>query len=205
MRTYTDAMQAAEIELKFSVTDVLALRSTVDNLGFRLVTERTFESNTLYDTPDRRLRGRKQILRLRHYGSRCTVTHKRQAGSGDGDLRYKTRIETESLVEDCEALAEIFSQLGYIPVFRYEKFRTEWERDEGHLVLDETPIGIWAELEGPPVWIDAMLEQLGIAPALQSTASYGTLFMHWKEETGSPAENLTFDEVAAYPEVARGT
>jgi adenylate cyclase class 2 len=195
-------MQAAEIELKFSVPDVRALRSAAEGLGFRLVTERTFESNTLYDTADRLLRGRKQILRLRKYGERCTVTHKRQADGGDDDLRYKTRIETESLIEDCEALAEIFTQLGYGPVFRYEKFRTEWEMDEGHLVLDETPIGVWAELEGPPVWIDAMLERLGIAPELRSTESYGTLFLRWKEATGSSAENLTFQEVATCAEVA---
>jgi adenylate cyclase, class 2 len=188
-------MQGAEIELKFSVADVQALRSSADALGFKLVTERTFESNVLYDSPDRQLRSRRQILRLRHYGTRCTVTHKRQAADSDGDLRYKTRIETESVVEDCDALAEIFTQLGYGPVFRYEKYRTEWEMEEGHLVLDETPIGIWAELEGPPAWIDRMLEKLGVAPELRTTESYGTLFLRWKEETGSLAENLTFGEI----------
>jgi adenylate cyclase class 2 len=82
-------------------------------------------------------------------------------------------------------------------VFRYEKFRTEWKMDAGNLVLDETPIGVWAELEGAPGWIDAMLERLGIAPELCSTESYGKLFLRWKDEIGSPAENLTFDEVAA--------
>jgi adenylate cyclase class 2 len=196
-------MQAAEIELKFSVADVRALRSSANALGFKLVTERTFESNVLYDSPDRQLRSRRQILRLRHYGARCTVTHKRQAdgGDSDGDQRYKTRIETESVVEDCDALAEIFTQLGYGPVFRYEKFRTEWEMEEGHLVLDETPIGVWAELEGQPAWIDRMLEQLGVAPELRSTESYGKLFLRWKAETGSPAENLTFDEIAACADV----
>ncbi|MGD0648088.1 MAG: class IV adenylate cyclase [Acidobacteriaceae bacterium] len=195
-------MQGAEIELKFSVADVGALRSTAEALGFKLVTERTFESNVLYDSPDRQLRMRRQILRLRHYGNRCTVTHKRQADGGDGDLRYKTRIETESAVEDCDALAEIFVQLGYGPVFRYEKFRTEWEMDAGHLVLDETPIGVWAELEGPPAWIDTMLEKLSIAPELRTIESYGRLFLRWKEVTGSPAENLTFDEIAVCAEAA---
>jgi adenylate cyclase class 2 len=197
MRTYTVGMQAPEIELKFSVADVGGLRSAADMIGFRLVTERTFETNTLYDTADRQLRGRRQILRLRQYGERCTVTHKRQADGGDGDLKYKTRIETESLIEDCGALTEIFSQLGYGPMFRYEKFRTEMEMDEGKLVIDETPIGVWAELEGPTTWIDAMLERLGISPELRSTESYGKLFLRWKQETASAAENLTFTEIAA--------
>jgi len=176
------------------------LRTTAETLGFKLMTERTFESNILYDSPDRQLRSRKQILRLRHYGARCTVTHKRQAAGGDGDLRYKTRIESESLVEDCAAMAEIFTQLGYGPVFRYEKFRTEWDLDDGHLVLDETPIGVWAELEGPPEWIDSMLEKLCIAPELRTTESYGKLFLRWKEETGSAAEHLTFEEITTSAE-----
>jgi adenylate cyclase class 2 len=189
-------MQAAEIELKFPVADVRALRAAAFELGFELVTERTFESNTLYDTGDRQLRGRKQILRVRQYGSRWTVTHKRQAANAD-DSHYKTRIETESIVEDGDALAEIFTQLGYAPAFRYEKFRTEWAAGDGHLVVDETPIGVWAELEGPTDWIDAMVVGLGVAVETCSTDSYGKLFLRWREETGSPAENLTFEEVGA--------
>jgi adenylate cyclase class 2 len=192
---YTDAMHGTEIELKFSVTDERKLREQVVALGFALVTERTFEENTLYDSPDRRLRAMRQILRLRRYGSRSTVTHKRSAG-GD-DKRYKSRIETESQVEDFDALEEIFVQLGYGPVFKYEKFRTEWETSEGHLVLDETPIGVWAELEGPPEWIDAMLERLGVGQESCTTDSYGKLFTTWKEQAQSPAENLTFEECAA--------
>jgi adenylate cyclase class 2 len=192
-------MHGTEIELKFSVTDARRLREQVGALGFTLVTERTFEENTLYDSAERRLRGLRQILRLRRYGGRCTVTHKRQAG-GD-DTRYKSRIETESQVEDCAAMEEIFAQLGYGPVFKYEKFRTEWEAAEGHLLLDETPIGVWAELEGPPEWIDSMLERLGVAAESCTTESYGKLFLGWKERTQSPAENLTFEECEA---VVRG-
>ena len=204
-RTYTDPMQSPEIELKFSVADIKTLRAAAVEAGFQLLTERTFERNTLYDTPDRQLRERKQILRLRQYGDRWTVTHKRQSESKDcktvpgtaaqDSSRYKTRIETESRVEDGEALAEIFAQLGYSPVFRYEKFRTEWESGDGHLVIDETPIGVWAELEGKPEWIDTMLERLSVSCARCSTESYGTLFLHWKEATGSPAQNLSFDEI----------
>lgn len=196
-------MQAAEIELKFPVADTNSFRAAVAALGFRLLTERTFESNTLYDTPDRQLRAQRQILRLRQYGQRWTVTHKRQNQGDETSSRYKTRIETESVVEDGAALAEIFAQLGFRPVFRYEKFRTEWESGQGHLVLDETPIGIWAELEGAPAWIDAMLdamlERLGTAPGQSTTDSYGALFLKWKTATGNPAENLTFDEIGAIP------
>ena len=195
--SYTAAMHGAEIELKFPVPDPEAFRRTVEGLDFRLQTERTLERNTLYDTPDRKVRERGQIVRLRTYGKRCTLTHKRHAPDSESDSRFKTRIETESDVSDCEALAEIFAQLGYDPVFKYDKFRTEWasKSSDGHLVVDETPIGNWAELEGEPAWIDAMLQQLGIPAEVCTTASYGRLFIQWKERTGSPVERMTFEDV----------
>jgi adenylate cyclase class 2 len=195
IRRKLQRMQAAEIELKFPVADVRRVRAAALVLGFEIVTERTFESNILYDSADRTLRAKKQILRLRHYGGICTLTHKRKTDMNDLDLHYKTRIETETVVEDCEAMAEVFAQLGYLPVFRYEKFRTELEAKGGKLVLDETPIGIWAELEGQPAWIDEMLAMLGVPESECLTDSYGKLFTNWKEENHSSAENLTFDEV----------
>jgi adenylate cyclase class 2 len=188
-------MQAAEIELKFPVADVRRFRTIAEELGFTLVTERTFESNTLYDSAERALRGQKQILRLREYGGLSTLTHKRKANLNDLDVHYKTRIETESVVEDAAAVAEVFAQLGYLPVFRYEKFRTEFVQGAGKMVLDETPIGVWAELEGEPAWIDAQLAGLGVDESTCITDSYGKLFLTWKAETQSPAEHLTFDEV----------
>ena len=191
-------MQAPETELKFSVDDIAALRLAAGRLGLTLRTERSFESNTLYDTPERDLRAKHQLLRLRHYGALCLLTHKRVAEENAPDERYKTRIETETAVEDGDALAEVFAQLGYGPVFRYEKFRTEWDAGDGnHLVLDETPIGIWAELEGEPAWIEEMLGKLGVGRERVTTESYGALFLRWSKQTGSPAENLTFDEVGS--------
>ena len=198
LRVYTRAMQAAEVELKFPVVDLERFRARVATAGFEVVTPRTFESNTLYDTPERTLRGRTELLRIRQYGERWTMTHKRLPDAGSAaEARFKTRIETETSVEDGEALAEVFKRLGYGPVFRYEKFRAEWDQDGGHLVLDETPIGVWAELEGRPEWIDRMVERLGVDAGTCSTQSYGALFLEWKKQTGSPAENLTFDEVQA--------
>ncbi len=194
-------MQSAEIEVKFPVQNSGDLQSALPALGFRLETPRTFEHNTLYDTPTRSLRERHQILRLRSYGDLCILTHKRTPENAD-DSRYKTRIETETLIGDCDAMAEVFRQIGYVPAFVYEKFRTEWSYPlpgteiVGHLVIDETPIGIWAELEGPPEWIDHTLEQLHIERALCLTDSYGTLFNKWKGSSGSAASNLTFDEIA---------
>ena len=189
-------MQAPETELKFTVDDIPAFRLAAQRAELLLRTERSFESNTLYDTPARDLRRKRQLLRLRHYAGTCVLTHKRVPDESASDLLYKTRIETETRVEDGDALAEVFGQLGYGPVFRYEKFRTEWDSPEGgHLVLDETPIGTWAELEGEPAWIERMLQGLSVGRERVTTESYGALFLRWCEETGSRAQNLTFEEL----------
>ena len=196
-------MQAAEIELKFPVADPETFQIHLPPLGFHLITPRSYEHNTLFDTPARDLRAKRQILRLREYGGVHTVTHKRIDESANSDIsRYKIRIETETAVSDPHAVAEIFAQLGYTPAFIYEKYRTEYSIFDAvtsttpHLVLDETPIGTYAELEGPTDWIDRTIAELHIDPATCLTDSYGKLFLDWKQRTGSPAENLTFAEIA---------
>ncbi|MBS1798775.1 MAG: class IV adenylate cyclase [Acidobacteria bacterium] len=203
-------MQNREIELKFPVSDPAALQSLLPELGFHLDTPRTFEQNTLYDTPARDLRAHTEILRIRQYGPVWTVTHKRTARPGDiiESSRYKVRIETETAVADGPALGHIFESLGYRPAFTYEKYRTEWSvvdaatNSTPHLVIDETPIGTYAELEGPTEWIDRTLAELKIDTATCLTDSYGKLFLDWKQRTGSAVENLTFAEIAAHDLVA---
>jgi adenylate cyclase class 2 len=196
-------MQAAEIELKFPVVNSETLQARLSHLGFHLVTPRTYEHNILFDTPARDLRAKRQILRLREYGGIHTLTHKRLDDSSSDTSRYKIRIETETTVSDPHALAEIFAQLGYQPAFIYDKYRTEFSTLDPatntipHLVIDETPIGTYAEVEGPTDWIDRTLAQLNIDPATCLTDSYGKLFLDWKQRTGSPAENLTFAEIAS--------
>ena len=192
-------MQAAEIELKFPVASLSSLERRLRELGFHMDTPRTFESNTLYDTPERTLKERGELLRVRHYGNKAVVTHKRHPDEEDLGSMYKVRVETESEVADGAALAEVFTRLGYGPAFRYEKFRSEYSDPDGigHAVIDETPIGIFAELEGPTGWIDRTLAALGVDPRDCLTESYGKLFLQWKQRTGSAAVHLTFDEVNA--------
>ncbi len=201
---------AIETEIKFRVDDQVRLEAQLADLGFRLVTPRSFESNTLFDTPERSLRLKRELLRIRNYAGRWLLTHKRIPDSGVGEDRHKHRVETETDLSDGQALAEVFASLGLVPVFLYEKWRTEWADDpddlkgelHGHCVVDETPLGIFAELEGSPAWIDHIAHQLGIQPEQQLTTSYGRLFDQWREATGSTAQNLTFAaiETAATPE-----
>ncbi len=185
-----------ETEIKFSVDDPAALNRLLEAAGFTLQTERAFESNVLYDTLDRAMRARTEILRIRSYNGRWTVTHKRLPDCGPGEDRHKHRVETETEVSDGEAMAEVFLSLGLVAAFRYEKWRTEWTDGEGHCVVDETPIGNYAELEGPAAWIDRAAARLGVVPAQYITLSYGRLFDLWRQEHNSDAENLTFAATA---------
>jgi adenylate cyclase class 2 len=190
-------MVAVETEIKFRVDDLSELAVRLEQAGFRLDTPRTFESNVLYDTPERTMRARTEILRIRNYGGKCTLTHKRLPDNGPGEDRHKHRVETETEVSDGKALAEVFQSLGLIPAFRYEKWRSEWSDGEGHCVVDETPIGNFAELEGDPAWIDRVAARLGVPHSEYMTLSYGRLFEQWRETHHSSAEHLTFEAVRA--------
>ena len=186
-----------EIEVKFPVSDSADLTKRLKSAGFHEETPRTFERNILYDTPDRRLRAQTAILRVRRYGERWVVTFKCLPQGNDPAARHKHRDETETSVQDGEAIGHIFTQLGYQPAFVYEKWRTEFSDSTGHCVLDETPIGVYAELEGPPEWIDETGSKLGVDHSQFITLSYGRLFEQWREQGSSSAKNLTFDEIPA--------
>ena len=141
------------------------------------------------------MRARTEILRIRDYAGRWTVTHKRLPDVGPGEDTHKHRVETETEVADGAVLAEIFRSLGLVAAFRYEKWRTEWSAGEGHCVVDETPIGNYAELEGPADWIDRAAARLAVQPTDYITLSYGRLFEAWREQHASTANDLTFAAV----------
>ena len=186
-----------ETEIKFRVDDLSGLSKQLEAAGFRLLTPRAFESNVLYDTPDRAMRARTEILRIRNYAGHCTVTHKRLPDDGPGEDTHKHRMENETEVADGAALEQIFLSLGLVAAFRYEKWRTEWTDGEGHCVVDETPIGNYAELEGSAEWIDRAAARLCIDPAQYITLSYGRLFDLWCEQHNSTAQDLTYAAVNA--------
>lgn len=180
-----------EIEIKFRVEDLQALSRKLRAAGFRLKTKRTHEMNTLYDLPGAILRARKELLRLRQYGSEWKLTHKSAGKKG----RHSSRVELETGISDGKRMDAILRALGYAPSFRYEKFRAEWKDNNGQVVVDETPIGNFCEIEGPSQWIDATATKLGVQPQDYITKNYATLFAEWKQEIGSPAREMTFKAI----------
>lgn len=180
-----------EIEIKFRVTDLRALARKLRVAGFRMVTRRTHEMNTLYDLPGGVLRKRKELLRLRQYGPNWTLTHK----SGKTTGRHSSRQELETGVIDGTRMDLILRALGYAPWFRYEKFRAEWADGKGQVVVDETPIGNFCEIEGAPRWIDRTAKELGVNAADYITKNYSGLFLDWKARTKSKAGDMTFKAI----------
>jgi adenylate cyclase class 2 len=182
-----------EVEIKFKVANIERLVSRLREIGLHEITPRTHEMNTLFDLSGFRLRMRGELLRLRKYGDSWVLTHKAKTKNDNG--RHKTRIETETRVENGEKMEAILRALHFEPGFRYEKFRAEWKGEKGHVVIDETPIGNFAEIEGPPEWIDSIAHDLGISHKDYITENYSNLFTAWKKKTGSKAEDMTFRAV----------
>ena len=180
-----------EIEIKFRVDNLRSLSRKLREAGFHLETPSTHEMNTLYDLPGQVLRQRKELLRLREFGSRWKLTHK----SGGKIRRHSSRTELETEVSDGTMMDAILRALGYSPSFRYEKLRAEWTDGKGQVVVDHTPIGDFCEIEGKPWWIDATAHQLGVGRKQYITKNYATLFTDWKRQSKSLAKEMTFKAV----------
>lgn len=189
-----------ETEVKLALSNVAQMRRRVRGLGFGIVQRRSFERNTLFDTAERTLSQRNCLVRLRSVNGRHWLTFKSPAG---GSRRYKVRREFETGVADAEAAARILTGLGLRPVFRYEKFRTVYAAEGrwrgGEVMLDETPIGAFLELEGPPLWIRRVARALGAGRELFITQNYAALYRVWCRRKGRPARNMVFSRRRVSP------
>src|SRR6202795_302538 len=180
-----------EIEIKFRIDDLPALTRALKQAGFKQLTRSTHEMNSLYDLPGQKLRKRGELLRLRKYGETWVLTHKAKGKSG----RHKVRVELETRVENGDQMGAILRALGFAPTFRYEKYRAEWSDGAGNVVLDETPIGNFGEIEGAARWIDRTARDLGISRSDYITQTYAPMFFEWKQRTGSEATEMMFRAV----------
>jgi adenylate cyclase class 2 len=147
------------------------------------------EYNILLDTSTRALRNHGKLIRLRRVGTHNVLTYKGPSEQG----RYKKRHEIEVMLPDAFKVEQIFSEIGYHPIFRYEKFRTEYAKapSTGKVLLDETPIGNYLEIEGSERWIDRTAKLLGFSTADYITRSYGYLYLAYcRERRIAPGDML---------------
>ena len=178
-----------ENEIKLAAPDLDALHRKLEQLGCRVTAPRSLERNDVLDNAagERRFNG--ELLRIREWRGSGVLTFKGR----DRGRRHKSREEIETEVAP-DAARELFARLGYRTVFRYEKYRTELAPPAapGHVTLDETPIGDFIELEGPPEWVDDMAARLGFSPADYITSSYASLFRKFSLQNHLSAADMVF-------------
>jgi adenylate cyclase class 2 len=181
-----------ETEIKLAVPDLKTARRLLLAAGFQVSRPRVFEANTIFDTAGRSLRGTSNLLRLREAGGTVTLTHKGPPLPG----RHKSREELEVEVADAAAMAAIMERLGFQPASRYEKYRTEFRqpRRAGVAMLDETPVGVYLELEGTAAWIDRTARRLGFQETDYITTSYGQLYLEWCRRHGQTPSRMVFEK-----------
>jgi adenylate cyclase, class 2 len=180
-----------EIEVKLRLPDKLGkIRRRLQALGFRMIKRRALESNVLFDNSKRTLRKHGKLIRVRMIGGRRILTYKGPSEPG----KYKKRPELEIDLPSGAAIEAIFTHMGYRPVFRYEKFRTEYANSSaaGKVLLDETPIGNFFEIEGAPRWIDHTARLLGFSSSDYITRSYGYLHLAYCRERRIHPKDMLF-------------
>jgi adenylate cyclase class 2 len=179
-----------ETEIKLAVTGAAKGRALLRQQGFGTRTPRVFERNLVLDDKRGSLRKRGMLLRVREAGKTVTCTFKGPEIPG----RLKRREETEFEVSELGTCLAVFEALGYREAFRYEKYRTEFSRngERGIATLDETPIGVYVELEGTARWIDRSAKALGFSRDAYVTASYGQLYFAWCKASGVKPTGMTF-------------
>ena len=170
-------------------------RALIENRGYTLSSTRTLEADQLFDLRSGALQQTDQILRLRRTssaeeGRHAVVTYK---GCASRET-YKSREEIEFEVFDPDAFTLVLERLGYHPGFRYEKYRTKFKAygEPGIVTIDETPIGVYMELEGPQAWIDSTAAHLGFPPNRFLTVSYAGLYREYLEQHPDAPPDMTF-------------
>ena len=213
---------AREIEIKLRIRDTQTLLRLVRKLGARPVHPagaRMWQHNVLFDTPQGGLARRGQILRIRteqlvgrlrngkqKRSGRALVTFKCPVEGtavleGCEHPRHRVREETEVVVEDAAKFARIFEGLGMAGWFCYERYRTtfrlprskKWAK--GLLIeLDETPIGTFVELEGPPGAIDRAATELGFSSQDYILKNYLALYVEDCRRREVEPTHMLFDD-----------
>ena len=175
-----------EIKLRFDSAD--EAREKILALGAAPLLGRRLQEDCLFDTDDERLRRQRSTLRVRSEGGKSLLTFKGPAIPG----LVKIREEYETVVADGAALNTILEQLGLHCWFRYEKYREEFTNDDVVIAVDETPVGVFVEIEGGDDAIHETARALGRSPSDYITDSYRFLFLQHRDANGLAGHNMVF-------------
>jgi adenylate cyclase class 2 len=185
-----------EVEVKIPWTGgAEAARRVIEAAGYALIEARTLEADTVFDRVSAELQRAGLLLRLRRAGDLALVTYKGPASGGP----YKSREEIEFNVSDSGTFTQVLDRLGYQPHFRYEKYRTKFAMpgEAGIVSIDETPIGVFLELEGEPEWIDRTAARIGLSRDAYLNRSYASLYQEYLRLHPDGPHDMIFAQVTA--------
>jgi adenylate cyclase, class 2 len=165
---------AVESEIKLEMAGPEAARQRVRDLAPALVRPRHFEDNLLLDDESRSLVARGLVLRIRRTAEASVLTYKGPRREVEG---VKSRPEIEVHVSSAEAGLALLDGLGFRPVFRYQKYRETYRWRQVEIVIDETPVGTFLEIEGPVAAIHEAAQALGYGQEDYILDSYAALFL----------------------------
>ncbi|MEO7271689.1 MAG: class IV adenylate cyclase [Vicinamibacterales bacterium] len=187
-------MQAAtyvEREIKLAFESLEAARAAVLAAGATPLLGRRLQEDALLDTEAGQLRERGCVLRVRIECGKSRLTFKGPTQPGI----MKLREELETIVGDGEIVLRVLRELGLNVWFRYEKYREEFAHEDVIVAIDETPVGVYVEVEGSENGIAAMATALGRSVDDYVVASYRALFLQHREARGLNGRDMVFDAV----------
>ena len=149
---------------------------------------RRLQEDCLFDTDDERLRRQRSTLRVRSEGGKSLLTFKGPAipGLDQDPRRVRNRRRRR------RGAATILEELGLHCWFRYEKYREEFTNDDVVIAVDETPVGVFVEIEGGEDAIHETARALGCTPADYITDSYRFLFLQHRDANGLAGHDMVF-------------
>lgn len=183
-------MTSIEREVKLRFASAGDARAAVVATGAVPLLGRRLQDDALFDCPDHQIKGRRSALRLRRENGKARLTFK---GPVQPDV-MKVREELETVVADGDVLERVFEELGLQVWFRYQKYREEFSHQDVIVAIDETPVGVFVELEGSEHGIGEMTAALGRSPADYIVESYYVLFMQHRASLGLPGGDMLFPD-----------
>ena len=177
-----------EIKLRFGSAE--EARALILATGATPLLGRRLQEDSLLDTDDEQLRRRRCVLRVRVENGKSRLTFKGPVQPG----LMKVRDEFETVVGDGSVLLRVLEELGLHVWFRYEKYREEFAHEDVIVAVDETPVGIFVEIEGGEQGITAMADALGRSQTDYVLDSYRGLFLQHREALGLTGPDMVFAE-----------
>jgi predicted adenylyl cyclase CyaB len=177
-----------EVELKSVVTEIDRLRAAVERAG-GVVTYAGDLIDTRYDTPDRALSARDEVLRLRTYRSAVDVRAELDwKGPTRRDGGYKQREELDVHVVEPEALEEILQRLGYVVTIVIDREIVQYDLHGAMIRFERYPrMDELVEVEGTPEQIERAITALGLPRHGFTSERLPEFVRRFEERTGMAA------------------